>query len=97
MTEKEIKKVEKIVNDKIRAALPVKKEEMSLAEAKRTGALAFFGERYGERVFVYSIGKYSKEVCGGPHVKSTKELGKFIIIKEEGIAAGIRRIRAVLE
>ncbi len=97
MTGKEIKKIEKMVNDRIKAALPVKKEEMSLAEAKRTGALAFFGERYGERVFVYSIGNYSKEVCGGPHVKNTKELGKFKIIKEEGIGAGVRRIRAVLE
>ncbi|OYT41329.1 alanine--tRNA ligase [Candidatus Pacearchaeota archaeon ex4484_26] len=97
LTEEQIKKVEKIVNDKIKQALPVKKQEMTPAEAKKQGALSFFEEKYGKKVFVYSIGNYSKEVCAGPHVKNTKELGKFKIIKEEGIGAGVRRIKAVLE
>src|SRR3989344_3688349 len=97
VTEEEIKKVQDEVNKNIKAALSVKKEEMSFPEAKKQGALAFFGERYGEKVSVYSIGSYSKEVCGGPHVKNTKELGHFRIVKEEGVAAGVRRIKAVLE
>ena len=97
LTEEQIKEIEKIVNDKIKQALPVKKQEMTPAEAKKQGALSFFEEKYGKKVFVYSIGNYSKEVCAGPHVKNTKELGKFKIIKEEGIGAGVRRIKAVLE
>ncbi len=97
LTEEQIKEIEKIVNDKIKQALPVKKQEMTPAEAKKQGALSFFEEKYGKKVFVYSIGNYSKEVCAGPHVKNTKELGKFRIIKEEGIGTGVRRIKAVLE
>ena len=97
LAQEEIQKVEKIVNEKIKTALPIKREEMSFSEAKKKGALAFFGERYGEKVSVYSIGNYSKEVCGGPHVKNTKELGHFRIVKEEGVAAGVRRIKAILE
>ena len=61
------------------------------------GALAFFGEKYGERVKVYSLGRFSKEVCGGPHVSRTGELGRFRVVKEEAVGAGVRRIRAVLE
>lgn len=97
LTQEEIRKVEEIVNRKIKEDLPVWKEEMTLDEAKKRGALAFFGEKYGKKVFVYFIGDYSKEVCGGPHVKNTKELGRFKIIKEEGVGAGIRRIKAILE
>jgi alanyl-tRNA synthetase len=97
MTEDEIKKAESIVNDKIKEALPVKREEMTIDEAKKKGALAFFDAKYGEKVSVYSIGNFSKEVCAGPHAQNTKELGHFRILKEEAIASGVRRIKAVLE
>jgi alanyl-tRNA synthetase len=97
LTEEELKEVEKIVNDQIKKALPVKREEMTLDEAKKTGAQAVFDHRYGERVSVYFIGSFSKEICAGLHVKITKELGKFEIIKEEAVAAGIRRIKARLK
>lgn len=97
LTEEQLKKVEKKVNEKIKAALPVKREEMTIEEAKKKGAQAVFAARYGERVSVYTIGNYSKEICAGPHVSNTKELGHFKIIKEESIAAGVRRIKAILE
>lgn len=97
MNEKEIKDVEKIVNDQIKRALPIKREEMTVEEAKKRGAQAVFEHKYGEKVSVYSIGEFSIEICGGPHVKNTRELGTFEIIKEESIAAGIRRIKARLE
>ena len=66
--------------------MTVHREEMSLEEARKKGALAFFGERYGDKVSVYAIGDFSKEVCGGPHVQNISELGTFKIIKEEGVA-----------
>lgn len=97
MTLEQIKKVENIVNQKIKEDLGVKKEEMSYQEAIKSGALAFFKEKYPERVSVYSVGSYSKEICAGPHVKSTSELGHFKIIKEESSGAGVRRIRAILQ
>lgn len=97
MTKEEIKKVEDLVNQKIKEDLEVKKEEMPYEEAIKSGALSFFKEKYPERVTVYTIGDFSKEICGGPHVKRTSELGLFKIIKEESCGAGIRRIRAILE
>jgi alanyl-tRNA synthetase len=97
MSDEEIKKVEAIVNEKIKAALPVTRQEMTIEEARKQGALAFFEGKYGEKVSVYSIGNFSREVCAGPHAKNTKELGKFKIAKEEAVAAGVRRIKAVLE
>ncbi len=97
MTAEQIKKVEDIVNEKINEALPAMLKEMSLAEAKASGAIGLFAEKYGDRVKVYSIGDYSKEICGGPHVQNTKELGHFKIIKEEAVSQGVRRIKAVLE
>jgi len=97
LTEKEIKDVENLVNEQIKKALPVKRKETTLEEAKKMGAQAVFEQKYGEKIFVYSIGDFSLEICSGPHVKNTKELGKFKIVKEEGIASGVRRIRAVLE
>lgn len=96
MTEEQIKKVEQIVNDQIKASLPVEMEITTLEEAKKEGAYAFFGEKYGERVKVYTIGSFSKEVCGGPHVKNTKELQHFSIMKEESAGSGVRRIYAKL-
>jgi len=97
LTEKEIKKIEDLINKKIREALPVKREEMSLKEAKKSNAQGVFEHKYSERVSVYTIGNFSTEICGGPHVNNTKELGRFKITKEESSAAGIRRIKAVLE
>jgi len=102
MTLDEIKKVEDIVNEKIQSALPVERLVMSKEEAEKTGALHFFGEKYGEQVSVYFVGNspesaYSKEFCGGPHVKNTSDLkGTFKILKEEAVGEGVRRIKAVL-
>jgi len=95
MTPEEIKEVEDLVNQKIRENLEVKKEEMSLKEALNSGALSFFKEKYPEKVTVYSTGDFSKEICAGPHVNKSSELGKFKIIKEESSGAGVRRIRAI--
>jgi len=97
MTEEEIRKVEEIVNDQIKRSLPVSMEVLTLEEAQKRGALAFFGEKYGEKVKVYTIGDFSKEVCGGPHVENTAVMGVFKITKEQSSSAGVRRIRAVLE
>lgn len=97
MTEQEINKVEEIVNRKIKQDLEVKKQEMSYKDAMKSGALAFFKEKYPERVSVYFIGSFSREICAGPHVKRTSELGIFKIKKEESSGAGIRRLRAILE
>jgi len=104
MTPEQIQKVEEIVNQKIKAALPVKMEEMNLEEAKKSGAVGVFAEKYGEKVKVYSIGDsstgsgqvFSKEICAGPHVQNTSELGHFKIIKEEAVSSGVRRIKATL-
>ncbi len=93
-----LEEIEKLVNKQIEKALPVKREEMSLDDAKKQGALAFFDEKYAPaKVSVYSIGDFSKEVCTGPHVENIKELGKFKILKEESVSAGVRRIKAVVE
>ncbi|MFH1990732.1 MAG: alanine--tRNA ligase [Patescibacteria group bacterium] len=97
MTPEEIKQVEDMVNEKIKEDLPVKMEEMSLEEARAAGATGVFESKYGERVKVYSIGSFSREICGGPHVEHTGVLGKFKIVKEESSSAGIRRIKALLE
>lgn len=97
ISDEQIKEIEKIVNDKISADLPVEMEEMSVAEAKESGATGVFDERYGEKVKVYSVDDFSKEICGGPHVKRTGELSYFKIAKEQSSSAGIRRIKAILE
>jgi alanyl-tRNA synthetase len=97
LTDQEIKDVEEIVNGKINEALPVKRIETTLEEAIKMGSQAVFEGKYEEKVSVYSIGDFSMELCSGPHVKNTGQLGRFKIIKEEGISAGVRRIRAVLE
>ena len=97
MTSEEIKKVEDLVNQKIKEDLKVEKEEMSYQEAIDGGALAFFKEKYPEKVTVYSVNNFSKEICGGPHVEKAGELGHFKIIKEESSGAGVRRIRATVE
>ncbi|MCD6422382.1 alanine--tRNA ligase [bacterium] len=96
LTEEELRRIEALVNEKIKEGLPVKKEIMTPEEAKKSGAIALFWDRYGEKVSVYSIGDFSKEVCRGPHAKNTAELGRFKIIKEESSGAGVRRIKAIL-
>ena len=95
MTEEEIQKVERIVNEQIRAELPVKAENMPIEEARKTGAAALFGEKYGDVVRVVSMGEFSKEFCGGTHVDNTSAIMAFKIISETGVAAGVRRIEAL--
>lgn len=94
LTDEELKEIEAIVNAKIAEDLPVVQEEMSKDEALATGAQAEFGAKYGDTVSVYTIGDFSKELCGGPHVKKTGELGRFEILKEEASSQGVRRIKA---
>ncbi len=97
LSDDEIKKVENLVNLEIKKAIDVERGEMKTTEALKKGFVGVFGGRYGAKVSVYSIGKFDKEICAGPHVENTKKLGKFKIIKEESVAAGVRRIKAVLE
>lgn len=92
----ELCKVEALVNDVIAQDLPVKSAEMPVDEARTSGALGLFEDRYGDRVKVYSVDNFSREICGGPHVKRTGELGEFKITKEESSSRGVRRIKAVL-
>ena len=95
MTAKEIAEVETLVNKEIRAALPVTTDVMSIEEAKKSGAMALFDEKYSENVRVVSMGDFSKELCGGTHVANTSEILAFKILSESGIAAGVRRIEAL--
>ncbi|MCL2846782.1 MAG: alanine--tRNA ligase [Firmicutes bacterium] len=93
----ELRVIEDMVNDAISQKLPISFELMKYEEAKQSGAIGVFGDKYGEMVKVYRMGDYSHELCGGPHVDNTTELGTFKIIKEESVAAGIRRIKAILQ
>ncbi|VVB73898.1 Alanine--tRNA ligase [uncultured archaeon] len=96
VTPEQLKQVEDMVNEAIRKKMTVIREEMTIEEAKAEGATALFAGKYGEKVSVYSAGDFSKEVCTGPHVGNTGELGHFRILKEESVAAGIRRIKAIV-
>lgn len=97
VTKEELKQVEDLVNKQIKKAIPVEKFETTFEKAKEMGAQAVFEQRYGDKITVYSIDDFSMEVCSGPHVENTKDIGHFRIKKEEGISAGVRRIRAVVE
>jgi len=92
----QLKHVEQIVNEQIEKGLSVSFEEMTLEEAKESGATGLFENKYGDKVKVYTIGDFSKEICGGPHVENTKTLGRFEIKKEEASSSGVRRIKAIL-
>jgi alanyl-tRNA synthetase len=97
LTEEELKEIEKEVNSNIQKGCNVIREEMPLEEAKKRGISGVFEHKYGEIISVYTIGECSKEICTGPHIKNTCELGKFRIIKEESSSSGVRRIKAILE
>ena len=97
MTEEEKKQLEEIVNQKIAEDLPVTCETMTPEQAHKSGAIGIFDSKYGKEVTVYSIGDYDKQICGGPHVKHTGELGHFKLLKEESCSAGVRRIKGILE
>jgi len=97
MTPEEVAETQRLVNEAISAAIPVSCEEMSVEEAQAAGAIGVFGDRYGERVKVYTVEGVSKEICGGPHVENTAALGSFVIKQETSSSAGVRRIKAVLD
>ncbi len=97
LTPEEVRKVEDLVNKKIKESLVVTREEMSLEQALKSGSQSEFGAKYPPVVSVYTMGNFSKEICTGPHVSNTKEVGHFRIVKEEAVAAGVRRIKAVVE
>ncbi|MDY6209937.1 MAG: alanine--tRNA ligase, partial [Eubacteriales bacterium] len=96
MTADEIKAVEDLVNEQIKKNIPVVCEEMTVDEAKAQGAIGIFDNKYGEKVKVYTIGDFSKEICGGPHANNTGDLKSFKITKEQSSSAGVRRIKAVI-
>ncbi|MBR6186701.1 MAG: hypothetical protein IKQ41_10625 [Clostridia bacterium] len=96
MTPEELQEVERLVNAAIEAKAPVTMEEMTVAEAKAQGAMGLFESKYGERVKVYTMGQFSKEICGGPHASNTGDLVSFKIQKEESSSAGVRRIKATI-
>ena len=97
LTDQEKQKIETAVNNIIDKNIPVEKQELTINQAKKQGAEGVFDEKYGDKVTVYKVHNFSKEICAGPHVENTSELGKFKIKKEESSSAGVRRIKAILE
>ena len=96
MTREELDEVEKLVNEAIQAAMPITCEETTVDAAREQGAIGLFESKYGELVKVYTMGTFSKEICGGPHAENTGDLKSFKIKKEESSSAGVRRIKAVI-
>ena len=96
MTKEEIDETQKLVNEAIQRKMPITCEEMTVEEAKAQGAIGLFGDKYGEVVKVYTMGDFSKEICGGPHASNTGDLGEFVITKEQSSSSGVRRIKAEL-
>lgn len=96
MTKEEIVEVERLVNEAIQAKMPITCVELPIEQARETGAIGLFGDRYGEVVKVYTMGDFSKEICGGPHAENTGDLGTFVITKEQSSSSGVRRIKAEL-
>ncbi len=96
LTPEEVTEVERLVNEQISQNIPVVMQEMTLEEAKAQGFTGLFESKYGERVKTYSIGEFSKEICGGPHAAHTGLLGTFRIAKQENVSAGVKRIKAIL-
>ena len=97
LTTEEKKVIEDLMNKKIKESLEVNMQEMTPEEAKKVGAVGVFDDKYGDKVKVYKIGNFSTELCAGPHVENTSELGHFKIKKEQSSSAGVRRIKAILE
>ena len=97
MTKEEVAEAQRLVNEAIQAKLPISCVEMTVEEAKAQGAIGLFGDKYGEIVKVYSMGDFSKEICGGPHAENTGDLGTFVISKEQSSSSGVRRIKAELK
>ena len=93
----QLERIEELVNDYIRRNAPLKVDLMDLEKAEKSGATALFGEKYDKQVRVITVGDISKELCGGPHVSHSAEIGKFKITKEEAVSAGVRRIRATID
>ena len=96
MTPEQLAEVEKLVNEAIASKTPITCEEMGVDEARAQGAIGLFGDKYGEKVRVYTMGSFSKEICGGPHASNTGDLVSFKILKEESSSRGVRRIKAVI-
>ena len=97
MTKEEVAETQRLVNEAIQAKMPISCEEMTVEEAKAQGAIGLFGDKYGEVVKVYTMGDFSKEICGGPHAENTGDLGTFVISKEQSSSSGVRRIKAELK
>ena len=97
MTPEEVKETQELVNSWIKTGAQVTCEEMTVDEAKAAGAIGLFEHKYGDKVKVYTMGEFSKEICGGPHAKALSELGAFEIVKEQSSSSGVRRIKAVLK
>ena len=96
MTEEEVRETERLVNEAIQADAPIVCEEMPIEQAEKSGAIGLFRNKYGDVVKVYTMGEFSKEICGGPHASHTGELGTFVITKEQSSSSGVRRIKAEL-
>ena len=97
LTEQEIKEIEDLVNQQVKKSIKIEKKEMTLEQARKQGACGVFEHKYKGKISIYNIGEFSKEICTGPHVKNTSEIGRFKITKQDSCGTGVRRIKAILE